>query len=58
MHEVWGQIYELKVNLNSEFASFTAEEIINESLQFLGGVVLGLFQPSGGYIRNRMLRNN
>ncbi len=45
----------LKVNLNSEFASFTAEEIINESLQFLGGVVLGLFQPSGGYIRNRML---
>ncbi|WP_427909881.1 DEAD/DEAH box helicase [Mycoplasmopsis bovis] len=55
LHEVWGQIYELKVNLNSEFASFTAEEIINESLQFLGGVVLGLFQPSGGYIRNRML---
>ncbi|MCE6061736.1 DNA2/NAM7 family helicase [Mycoplasmopsis agalactiae] len=55
LHELWGQIYEFKVNLNSSFNSLSAEEIINESLQFAGGVVLGLFQPSGGYIRNRML---
>ncbi|MBZ4218428.1 AAA domain-containing protein [Mycoplasma tauri] len=54
-HDVWGQIYQLDINLNCPFLNKDAEEIKNESLEFSGGAVLGLFQPSGGYVRNRML---
>ncbi|WP_029513571.1 AAA domain-containing protein [Mycoplasmopsis primatum] len=55
LHEQWGEIYELNVNINTEFTNLEADDIKNESLEFVGGVVLGLFQPSGGYVRNRML---
>ncbi|VEU77960.1 AAA domain-containing protein [Mycoplasmopsis columbinasalis] len=35
---------------------FKSEDIKNQKLlEFYGGCVLGLFQPAGGYVRNRML---
>lgn len=51
----WSKMYPNLAPLNSEFKIQGPEEITNEPLEFCPGVVLGLFQPSGGYIRNRMM---
>ncbi|WP_051604579.1 DEAD/DEAH box helicase [Mycoplasmopsis californica] len=51
----WSKMYPNLAPLNSEFEIQGPEEITNEPLEFCPGVVLGLFQPSGGYIRNRMM---
>ncbi|WP_029608896.1 DEAD/DEAH box helicase [Mycoplasma simbae] len=53
--EEWKQIYPNIANINAEFTPLSPENITNESLEFCPGIILGLFQPSGGYIRNRMM---
>ncbi|WP_027334728.1 DEAD/DEAH box helicase [Mycoplasmopsis felifaucium] len=55
LNNVWGQIYQLNLNINQKFKNIDSELISNKSLDFEPGIVLGLFQPSGGYVRNRML---
>ncbi|WP_406616898.1 DEAD/DEAH box helicase [Mycoplasmopsis adleri] len=55
LHSVWGEIYQMDININESFTNIDAESITNQSLEFAPGVVLGLFHPSGGYVRNRML---
>ncbi|EGV00325.1 ATP-binding protein [Mycoplasmopsis columbina SF7] len=51
----WDEIYNFKVDLVTECLKIKAEDIKNRELEFYGGLVLGLYQPSGGYARNRML---
>lgn len=53
-HE-WRDFFNFNVKLNSPFIQIDSESVENEALEFMPGIVLGLFQPSGGYLRNRML---
>ncbi|VEU60792.1 putative DNA helicase [Mycoplasmopsis bovigenitalium] len=53
---VWSKIYTNIPKPTSIFNNYLSEEIVNESVEFCPGMVLGLFQPSGGYIRNRMMQ--
>ncbi|QSF13788.1 DEAD/DEAH box helicase [Mycoplasma sp. Mirounga ES2805-ORL] len=55
LYDNWKDIFDLNFNINQPFENVEPEGIKNSSIQFKGGVVLGLFQPSGGYVRNRML---
>ncbi|VEU76541.1 DEAD/DEAH box helicase [Mycoplasmopsis columboralis] len=50
----WRGIYSLPANIVAPFKEYKNEDIVNENLQFHPGGVLGIFQPSGGYPRNRM----
>ncbi|WP_027120601.1 AAA domain-containing protein [Mycoplasmopsis lipofaciens] len=51
----WRDLFDFKINLNEPFRRMIPDFIDNESIVFEPGVVLGLFQPSGGYARNRMM---
>ncbi|QJR43300.1 ATP-binding protein [Mycoplasma miroungigenitalium] len=51
----WENIYPNIPDIFGEFEKLSPENVLNESLEFCPGVVLGLFQPAGGYIRNRMM---
>ncbi|UUD34907.1 DNA2/NAM7 family helicase [Mycoplasmopsis caviae] len=55
LHEEWRDIYNFNLDLNQPFKRWIPEAIGNQAIEFEPGVVLGLFQPSGGYARNRML---
>ncbi|ADE19748.1 DEAD/DEAH box helicase [Mycoplasma crocodyli] len=51
----WNTYYpEILNNIGSVFDKKTNETILNQSLQFHTGIVLGTFLPAGGYSRNRM----
>ncbi|UUM19066.1 ATP-binding protein [Mycoplasma sp. 1018B] len=47
--------YNFDIKLENPIKNFEEEEIQNQELEFHDGMVLGIFQPSGGYLRNRML---
>ncbi|WP_041594212.1 AAA domain-containing protein [Mycoplasmopsis fermentans] len=55
LNEEWKDIYNFNLDLNQPFKRWIPEAIGNQAMEFEPGVVLGLFQPSGGYARNRML---
>ncbi|WLP85153.1 AAA domain-containing protein [Mycoplasma seminis] len=50
----WEGLYQLPENLIQFFAKYTYEDITNENIRFHPGAVLGIYQPWGGYSRNRM----
>ncbi|MFV8400942.1 AAA domain-containing protein [Mycoplasma sp. 2634B] len=50
----WEGLYKLPENIAAPFEKFTYEEITNENIRFYPGAVLGIYQPWGGYSRNRM----
>ncbi|QNM93882.1 ATP-dependent helicase [Mycoplasma sp. Pen4] len=54
LKEDWENLYELPKTLAEPFNSLTIDEIQNENLRFYPGSVLGIYQPWGGYSRNRM----
>ncbi|TQC51413.1 ATP-binding protein [Mycoplasmopsis mucosicanis] len=53
--ENYTKIYQNIPEINAPFINIETDKVQNESLEFCPGIVLGLFQPSGGYIRNRMM---
>ncbi|MHA3838973.1 AAA domain-containing protein [Mycoplasma sp. HF14] len=54
LRQDWEGLYKIPENLASEFERFTYEDITNENIRFYPGAVLGIYQPWGGYSRNRM----
>ncbi|UUD35791.1 AAA domain-containing protein [Mycoplasmopsis citelli] len=52
--EKWKDVYHLPEDIIMPFDQFKNEDITNVNIKFHGGAVLGIFQPSGGYARNRM----
>ncbi|KKB26832.1 ATP-binding protein [Mycoplasmopsis meleagridis] len=55
LNNSWKDLYDFKVEKITSCPRFNAEEIRNSNLEFYGGFVLCLCQPTGGYARNRML---
>ncbi|QBF34960.1 ATP-binding protein [Mycoplasmopsis phocirhinis] len=51
----WVNTYPDITEIGANFEQLIPEQITNEALSFAPGIVLGLFQPAGGYIRNRMI---
>lgn len=56
VYEQWKDVYNCYENINDNFEKIYPENITNETLEFAKGIVLGLFQPLGGYVRNRMMQ--
>ncbi|MDZ7293092.1 DEAD/DEAH box helicase [Mycoplasmopsis pulmonis] len=52
---LWANLFDFQVDLYQECVENEIEDVQNSKLKFFGGIVLGLFQPLGGYLRNRML---
>ncbi|MCT4469399.1 AAA domain-containing protein [Mycoplasma sp. HS2188] len=52
---IWVNTYPNITEIGANFEQLNPEQITNEALTFAPGIVLGLFQPAGGYIRNRMI---
>ncbi|EIE40128.1 putative ATP-dependent helicase [Mycoplasmopsis canis UF31] len=50
----WENLYRLPEDVFSDFQVKGSGEIDNENIVFHSGAVLGIFQPTGGYSRNRM----
>ncbi|WP_322875826.1 AAA domain-containing protein [Mycoplasmopsis felis] len=50
----WKNLYTLPNNIYSNFINLNKEEINNLNIIFHPGVVLGIYNPSGGYARARM----
>lgn len=55
LKEEWKDIYQFNLDIKQDFKKFSPEKVKNTSIEFEPGLVLGLFQPAGGYARNRML---
>ncbi|VEU75806.1 putative DNA helicase [Mycoplasmopsis maculosa] len=55
LNTIWENIYDFNLDIKSSFINLIPEEITNNKIEFYPGLVLGLFQPSGGYVRNRMM---
>ncbi|WP_051617739.1 DEAD/DEAH box helicase [Mycoplasmopsis iners] len=51
----WKDLYNFNIKLVDYCQKLKPETIVNRDLEFSSGIVLGLYQPSGGYVRNRML---
>lgn len=56
IYEQWKEFYECYENINIEFINIDSDQITNKNVEFAPGIVLGLFQPLGGYVRNRMMQ--
>ncbi|MEA4206134.1 AAA domain-containing protein [Mycoplasma sp. 1199] len=56
LQEDWNDLFDLPVSLKNPFEKISnpEEEITNENIKFHPGAVLGIYQPWGGYARNRM----
>ncbi|MGZ9800094.1 DEAD/DEAH box helicase [Mycoplasma sp. AC1221] len=50
----WNNLFTLPNDLYDKFTPLRSDLIINENLMFHKGMLLGIFQPWGGYSRNRM----
>ncbi|OYD26780.1 superfamily I DNA and/or RNA helicase [Mycoplasma testudineum] len=50
---IWSHIYDMNFEINQKINKSVISE--SEKITFHGGLVLGLYQPLGGYARNRMI---
>ncbi|WP_051677983.1 DEAD/DEAH box helicase [Mycoplasmopsis opalescens] len=55
INEKWDDLYHPNLKLDQPFVKQYTDTVINTTLEFCPGLILGLFQPVGGYVRNRML---
>ncbi|WP_406616036.1 DEAD/DEAH box helicase [Mycoplasmopsis hyopharyngis] len=56
VYQEWKEVYSCHNDINDYFQKIFPESITNETIEFNKGIVLGLFQPLGGYVRNRMMQ--
>ncbi|SJZ53382.1 AAA domain-containing protein [Mycoplasmopsis verecunda] len=50
----WDGLYQLPESITRPFTKLTYDDVQNENIRFHPGAVLGIYQPWGGYSRNRM----
>ncbi|UUD37242.1 putative DNA helicase [Mycoplasmopsis californica] len=51
----WSSRFDIEENIVAKHKKFAYEDIKNEKVAFHKGMILGIFQPLGGYLRNRMI---
>ncbi|WP_051600000.1 DEAD/DEAH box helicase [Mycoplasma elephantis] len=51
----WSSRFEIEEDMIAKHKKFAYEDIKNEKVLFHKGMILGIFQPLGGYLRNRMI---
>lgn len=53
--KTWGNRFAVDTNIIDKTKKIQREDIQNEKILFHKGMILGIFQPLGGYLRNRMI---
>lgn len=55
INETWKSRFEIQNTILGRIGKLSYEDITNEKIMFHKGMILGIFQPLGGYLRNRMI---